>query len=217
MQTAKKQIADYKLAKGKTGGGPPPKPLPDLIQRIWDFIPNQFERIPNTFDDDESINEENNKVTSATPTTVTSYLPHTTPTTASRIIPTSPTIPLDAHPGGDTVVMTSSPKKRKSINYTFYLFKINSILPFLFVGKIASQPASSNDDILALKKRLMLQEHECRLKILNEEHAFKMEAMKLEMRASLAKERYYSQLALPPPTPPSSQIQYAEFQNVNYC
>lgn len=99
---AKKQISEYKIAKNKTGGGPSPKPLPDLIQRIWDLIPNQFERISNEFDDDESINEEIIKVTIPKPN---SFLPHTTPTIST---------PSDAHPDEDNMlVMPSSSKKRK--------------------------------------------------------------------------------------------------------
>lgn len=52
---AKKKISAFKMERCKTGGGPSPQELPDIIQRIWDMLPSQFERIENPFDDDAII------------------------------------------------------------------------------------------------------------------------------------------------------------------
>lgn len=73
----------------------------------------------------------------------------------------------------------------------------------------------TNEDILTLKKRLILEEHEFKLKILNEEHELNMEAKRCEIRASIAKENYYSRLTVPL-TSPGSQIQYTELRNMPF-
>lgn len=57
---AKSKVADFKRSQKATGGGPPAPELPDLVKKICELIPNQFERIDNEFDDDAFLVDNSN-------------------------------------------------------------------------------------------------------------------------------------------------------------
>jgi hypothetical protein len=57
FQQAKKVISDFKRNTSTTGGGPPPVTPTDVYWKIYQLIPNQFERISCNVDSDAGLDE----------------------------------------------------------------------------------------------------------------------------------------------------------------
>ena len=52
---SKKEITKDKQERRLTGGGPPPKPIDDLSQMVYNMIPQQFDPLDNIFNDDANV------------------------------------------------------------------------------------------------------------------------------------------------------------------
>jgi len=40
-----------------TGGGPPPTPVDETTQKVYDLIPDQFDSLENPYDDDQFLSQ----------------------------------------------------------------------------------------------------------------------------------------------------------------
>lgn len=187
FQEAKKHIGEHNAAARGTGGGPPPKPVPDIYLRIRDLIPGQFQRIANPTDDD------------AAPTPVTDP-------DGSFELAVEPASP-DGQPLRQERAMLTVPPKAPTPARS-----IRSAPDRRRPQSATGTPVTSSGQPLSAFDAARMEFVQLQIDYLREEHAAKMKVYDQQYRAAVAQEQHFASMNRPastfPQPPPPIHRQY---------